>query len=457
MKLKIKRMGINGEGIAYLNRKAIFVEGGIVDEVCDIEISEENKSYCKAKIINMVSKSKNRVEPICNVYEKCGGCSLMHCDYNYQLIIKRDILKESLKKYCNYHGRIEQTVKSQKDLFYRNKCNLPFLDNKGKLANGLYQIDSNIYQTIDTCYLHSNKLERLRKEILEVLNKNSCKVYNQKEKKGFRQLIIRGFNNSYQVVLITGNDEINPEIINQLSKIENLSSLYQGINTMKNPIDLMGDNLKLLFGSKYISFKLDDYQFQLLPNAFFQLNIYTASNIYNTVKKLINEKQKLIVEAYCGIGAISMYLSDKAERVIGIDIDESAIKSAKQNCILNNITNVSFKLGDATSQLQSIISKNKVDTLVVDPPRKGIDDKLLNALVESGIDNIIYISCNPATLAKNISVLSKKYKINKVIPFDMFPQTAHVETVVLLSHKKPDGHINVKVEFGEGEGNIISF
>ena len=161
MKLKIKRMGINGEGIAYLNRKAIFVEGGIVDEVCDIEISEENKSYCKAKIINMVSKSKNRVEPICNVYEKCGGCSLMHCDYNYQLIIKRDILKESLKKYCNYHGRIEQTVKSQKDLFYRNKCNLPFLDNKGKLANGLYQIDSNIYQTIDTCYLHSNKLERL--------------------------------------------------------------------------------------------------------------------------------------------------------------------------------------------------------------------------------------------------------------------------------------------------------
>ena len=226
---------------------------------------------------------------------------------------------------------------------------------------------------------------------------------------------------------------------------------------MKNPIDLMGDNLKLLFGSKYISFKLDDYQFQLLPNAFFQLNIYTASNIYNTVKKLINEKQKLIVEAYCGIGAISMYLSDKAERVIGIDIDESAIKSAKQNCILNNITNVSFKLGDATNQLQSIISKNKVDTLVVDPPRKGIDDKLLNALVESGIDNIIYISCNPATLAKNINVLSKKYKISKVIPFDMFPQTAHVETVVLLSHKKPDGHINVKVEFGEGEGNIISF
>ncbi|MGN1399353.1 MAG: 23S rRNA (uracil(1939)-C(5))-methyltransferase RlmD [Erysipelotrichaceae bacterium] len=432
MKVKVKRMGINGEGIAYLNKKAIFVDGAINGEVCDIEITQEEKYYSKAKIKEIIVESNNRVEPICPVYHKCGGCNLMHCSYDYQLEIKRQILKESLSKYCGYQGNIEPTVKSSKDLCYRNKCNIPFLDNKGKLDNGLYQPESNIFQTIDKCYLHSTKLEKLRKDILGVLNQNNCKLYNQKDKKGFRQLIIRGFNNSFQVVLVTGNDEIETNVIEQLAKLDNLSSLYQGVNVMKNPVNLMPDELTLLFGSSYISFELDKYQFQLLPNAFFQLNQYTAANIYNTVKDLIKGKQKLIFEAYCGIGAISMYLSEKAERVIGIDLDASAIKSAKLNCKLNNIDNVSFKLGDATSQLKSIISKNKVDTLVVDPPRKGIDEQLLEALSTSNIDNIIYISCNPATLAKNIKVLSKQYRIKRVVPFDMFPQTSHVETITLL-------------------------
>lgn len=435
MRLNIKKIGINGEGIAYYNRKPVFINNALPNETVEAEIKEDHNTYYIAEVKQHLIKSKERIEPICPYFHKCGGCNLMMCSYKEQLQLKKEILQESLHRYAGYNGKIEDTVASSKDLYYRNKCNLPFLDNKGKLDNGIYQVGTNIFQTVDRCYLHSNKLEKLRREVLVVLNQHNCHLYDKKTKKGFRQLIIRGFDNAFQVVLITGDDKLSTELINDLSHCAGLSSLYQGINIQKNPIKLMSEKLELLYGSKAIPFEIGKYKLQLTPQAFFQLNQYTALKLYSKLYEIIKNKVDLIVEAYCGIGAISLFLHDKADKVIGIDIEQSAIKDAKYNCKLNNITNCQFKLGDATSQLISIMKKQQIDILVVDPPRKGIDDNLLKTLAESNIKEIIYVSCNTATLAKNIKILRKNYYLAEVIPFDMFPQTALVETIAVLKQK----------------------
>ncbi len=436
MKLRIKKIGINGEGIAYYQKKPVFINNALPEEVVEAEIKEDKGTYYIGEVQKYIVKSKVRSEPICPYFSKCGGCSLMMSSYLQQLKFKKDILKEALHRYAGYNGKISDTVTSDKDLYYRNKCNLPFLDNKGKLDNGLYQPNSNIFQTIDRCILHSNKLEKLRKEILQVLNDNNCQLYDKRTHKGFRQLIIRGMDTNFQVVLITGEDILSEKLVTELSNCSGLASLYQGINIQKNPVKMMPNELKLLYGSKSIPFRLSEYQFQLTPQAFFQLNQYTALKLYKKIDEIIKEKVNLIVEAYCGIGAISLFLHEKAQKVIGIDIEPAAIKDSKYNCKLNNITNCQFKLGDASSQLNSLMKKEQIDILVVDPPRKGIDEKLLETLATSNIKKIIYISCNPATLAKNIRVLKKNYYLNEVIPFDMFPQTALVETIAVLEMKK---------------------
>ncbi len=436
MRLRVKKIGINGEGIAYLKKKPVFITNALVDEEVEVEIKEDNGTYLIGEVKKYITTSKERVEPICHYFNKCGGCNLMMTNYQQQLKIKKELVQEALYRYAGYKGKIEDTVASDKDLYYRNKCNLPFLDNKGKLDNGLYQSGSNIFQTVDKCVLHSNKLEKLRKEILEVLNSNGCKLYDKKTKYGFRQLVIRGFVDNYQVVLITGKDKLSDKLIEDLSKCKGLTSLYQGVNIQKDPYKLMPEELTLLYGSKEIPFNLGKYQLQLTPQAFFQLNQYTALNLYNKLNELIKKPVNTIVEAYCGIGAISLFLHDKAEKVIGIDIEPTAIKDSKYNAKLNNITNCSFKVGDAASQVRSLIKKEDIDILVVDPPRKGIDDSLLETLCHSNINEIIYISCNPATLAKNVDVLQKKYRLVEVHPFDMFPQTALVETIAVLKLKK---------------------
>ncbi len=435
MKVKIIKNGINGEGIGYLNKKPVFIAGALKNEVVDIEIVEEKDKYCIGRMRHLIKASGNRVEAPCFFAEKCGGCPLIHSNYSNQLLIKQENLKETLIKYAGYNGPIEKIVPSDKDLFYRNKCNLPFVDHEGDIANGLYQTGTNIPVSIDKCILHATKLEKVRCDLLKVLNNHSATIYDSKSKKGYRQVMIRGFKNSYQIVLITGEMPINQKIVDDIMAIENVSSLYQGINTIKNPIKLMPEEIKLIAGSDSIPFELGKYKLQLQPQAFFQLNQFTANKLYSKLNEIIDTKVHLLVEAYCGIGAISMYLHDKADSIIAIDIEKSAIKDGKFNAKLNNIKNVDFRLGDASSQITSIMTKETIDVLVVDPPRKGIDEKLLESIKENRVKEIVYISCNPATLAKNIKTLSESYEVARVIPFDMFPQTPLVETIAVLKLK----------------------
>lgn len=431
MKLEIVKAGINGEGIAFFKRKPVFIEGCFPDEVVDADLIDEGRHY-KGRLKAVLKKSPDRIRSVCSYADKCGACALMGLKYDGQLAIKMQLLENALYKYAEYEGKIEGIVKSDDVYGYRNKCNLPIIDYNGKLVNALYKQGSNHPCLITTCFIHEESVEEIRRKILDVLNRYKLQAYDRREKKGMRQLIVRAFDKGAQAVLVTGNDTLKENVIADLKKIKGLKSMFQGINTVRDPIRMMPEKLRPLFGKEKIEVKSLNYELELSPQAFFQLNHKQAEQIYKDAAALIKEKQKLIIEGYCGIGTISLAMHDKAEKIIGIEIIEKAIKDAKDNAKKNKVENVEFRCGDAAKEIRKIVEKEKADVIVVDPPRTGLDDELLKTLLKSKAKQIIYISCNPSTLGKDLYILKKEYEIHLVRGYDMFPNTPLVETLVEL-------------------------
>ena len=431
MKLEIVKAGINGEGIAFFKRKPVFIEGCFPDEVVDADLIDEGRHY-KGRLKAVLKKSPERIKPVCSYADKCGACALMGLKYDGQLAIKMQLLENALYKYAEYEGKIEGIVRSDDVYGYRNKCNLPIISYNGKLVNALYKQGSNHPCLITTCFIHEESVEEIRRKILDVLNRYKLQAYDRREKKGMRQLIVRAFDKGAQAVLVTGNDTLKENVIADLKKIKGLKSLFQGINTVRDPIRMMPEKLRPLFGKEKIEVKSLNYELELSPQAFFQLNHKQAEQIYKDAAALIKEKQKLVIEGYCGIGTISLAMHDKAEKIIGIEIIEKAIKDAKDNAKKNKVENVEFRCGDAAKEIRKIVEKEKADVIVVDPPRTGLDDELLKTLLKSKAKQIIYISCNPSTLGKDLYILKKEYEIHLVRGYDMFPNTPLVETLVEL-------------------------
>ena len=433
MRLKIEKMGINGEGIAYNRRLPVFVEGALVDEVVDATITESYKTYQKAKVNRIIEKSDSRIKAPCQYYEKCGGCQIMHATYDYQLAYKQDTLLEALYKYAEIDLSIVEEIKANPNpLGYRNSLKLPLASKGGKLVTGLYEKESNRVIFVDKCMIHEEGLEKIKKNILNVLNKYHFEAYSNKDKKGIRTLFIRVLNGKFHVCLITGDTKISEECINDLSKIENLESLYQSIHTTKSH-EIFGNKMLHLYGKKYLTFVFDGLKLNLSVRSFFQLNTKQAINLYHTVKDLVPDNQNFIFEAYSGVGAISLLLKDKAKEIVGVEVIADAVNNANLNAKNNNIKNVKFECDDAANALKRYSKKVNIDTLVVDPPRTGLDDLMLDTILKSKIKNIVYVSCNPATLAKNLAVLKTRYQIKRIIPFDMFSQGAQVESVCYLT------------------------
>lgn len=434
MRLEIKKAGINGEGIAFYRRKPVFIDGCFPQEIVEAKLYDEGRHY-RGELIKIIKRSKNRVKAACEHQRRCGGCALMPVKYEEQLKIKKQLLEGALYKYVGEDIDVGEIEGSSSQLFYRNKCNLPIVERDGLLINALYAAGSNHPVYIEHCLIHGLKLEEIRIRVMKILNKHHYRVYDHHLKQGLRQLMIRGFGDQYQMVLVTGKDKIDEKTIKELQKIDGLTSIYQGVNIYRDPVNMMPDELHLLYGEKKIQFELGKYKLKLSPQAFFQLNEEQAEKIYEEVRNLIDENCENLVEAYCGIGAISLYLSDKARHITGIEIVDRAIKDARENAKLNNIDNVTFITDDAPKAIRKILKRQDIDVLVVDPPRTGLDDELLLSIMKSKIRKIIYVSCNPATLGKNLDILTDKYHIEKIKGFDMFPNTPHVETVCLLTHK----------------------
>ena len=436
METKIVRLGINGEGIGYYQRKPIFIKGALVDETVEFQVTKQFPKYFEGKLIKVVTRSKQRVKPLCKHQGKCDACPFMIQTYASQVEEKYNNLVQTLQKYAQIPTRvIMPVVQNPNPLHYRNQCKLPFVMMNGKLSNALYLENSNHTFSIDTCLVHEKELEMMRMRILDVLNRYQLKAYDHKKKLGMRYLVLRHLQGQYQCTLVTGEDVLDKKVVDELLNLEGMVSLYQSIQTTKNTPDIFGKKMIHLGGSKFVQFKMQDLTMRLSCQSFFQLNTTQAEKLYAIVKEMIPYNLDSILEVYSGIGGISLLLKDHAKKITGIEYIESAVRNANENAKRNHCEHVQFIAGDAAEIATRILKKQKVDVIVVDPPRSGLDDAMVQTLMNSKAKQIVYVSCNPSTLAKNLAILTKRYEVKKIVPVDMFSQTQHCETVCLLQRK----------------------
>ena len=439
----IKRIGINGEGIAFYNKLAIFIEGALPKENVLVEITKATPKYAEAKIVEIKKVSPERKNVLCPYYTKCGGCNMMHLEYKASLKAKKDILIEAINRYSNINPRkfeIRETIGSNEEMGYRFKATLPLRQGEHGVVFGLYAPNSEKFIRIKECLIHNKLINEIATGLCNALDLAGINAYGPKNKTGYaRFAIIRAssLNGDSQVTLIFAKKPDNLEKLSQLVlSIPHVKSLYYSINAEEENVEFYGEDVIYLAGEKYIYDQLDKYKYQLLPNSFFQLNTHQANVLFSEVKKIAKLKNTdTVLDAFCGVGAIGIYLADQVKEVIGVEVNKEAILNAKANIEINKLDNVRFIEGNASKILPYLNKNNEIDVLVVDPPRSGLDDEFLKAILKANIKKIIYVSCNPATLAKNLSVLEDKYNVNLMQPVDMFPNTAHVETVCSLVKK----------------------
>jgi len=438
--ITIKRLGINGEGIGFYKRLAVFVPGALPGEQVEVKITAVSNKFVSGEITKFKEKSPDRVEPVCKYFGKCGGCQLQHLSYKAQLVEKRNLVEEAFHRY--YEGNTDKikfldTIGMENPLGYRNKSSLPVRPDGDKLVCGIYAISSNRLVYIDECPIENELINKTRDIILKKLTEWHVDVYNPRLKRGIlRYLVIRCFPNSDEVqvtFILTKEDDKAIKVLKDLD----VKSANYSINSDPESYEIFSGEVINVKGSKTISGKLGDLNFEISPNAFFQLNTKQTENLYKEIKKAAKlTGTENVLDCYCGIGSIGMYLAPDSKEVRGIDLNKEGIVNAINFAKMNNVNNATFYSGNILPNLREFKAKGFVpDVLVVDPPRRGIELNVINYIQSSNIRRVVYVSCNPATLAKNINHLHRDYIVRYVQPIDMFPETSNVECVVCLERR----------------------
>lgn len=438
--------GYNGEGIAKLSDFTIFIQGAIKGEKVKILILKVTKSFAYGKILEILSSSEKRNDVDCATFSKCGGCTLRHIDYRETLNIKKDIVKNCLYKELHKNIEVNDTLGMERPLYYRNKLQYPVGFNKeGNPVIGIYsQRTHNIIETKQNCYIQNEKCSEIAKHIFEFAVKNNIKPYDEKTNSGtLRHIVIRiGVNsNEVMVTIVVNNDDFN----NEKEFVEELIKKYPEIKTIvknyneKNTNVILGKKNKVIYGDGYIYDVLGGYKFKISPLSFYQVNPLQTEVLYNKAMEYANLTGKeTIFDLYCGIGTIGIFASSKAKKVYGIEVIPEAIEDAKENAKLNKVRNTEFFAGEVEKILPELIEKRNIsaDVAFIDPPRKGCDNITIQTLLKTAPQKIVYVSCNPATLARDIRLLEGKYDLKQIQPVDMFPYTSHVECVAVLELKQ---------------------
>jgi len=397
--LKIEKLDHYGRGITKLDNKTIFVENALPDEIVEINIIKEKKKYSEANVSKYFQKANNRIEPNCPYYNSCGGCNIMHLSYKDQLKFKQNKIENIIKKYLNEQIKINNIVASDKIEFYRNKVTFQVREKIGFYKEHTYDIIN-----IDNCII-SDKL----------INK-SIKYLKNLNLKEINKIICRTGLDELMIIIETQNKNLD---ITPLKEIA--SSIYLKIN----------NKYIHAYGNKNIYEKLENYKFKISPDSFFQVNIDTCSKLYNKVKEYVGSN-KNVIDLYCGTGTIGIFIS-KNNNVIGIEINEYAIKDAEENKKINKIDNINFICGDSGKKLKQL--KFNPNIIIVDPPRSGLNKETINNILKFDSKEIIYISCDPMTFVRDLNILNKYYDIKEITPFDMFPNTYHIENIAYLVKK----------------------
>ncbi|WP_201715721.1 23S rRNA (uracil(1939)-C(5))-methyltransferase RlmD [Rossellomorea arthrocnemi] len=440
--LTIKKIGINGEGVGFFKRKIVFVPGALSGEEVVVEVTKVHPKFTEARIKKIRKKSPQRTKAPCPVYEQCGGCQLQHLSYEGQLDAKRDILLQSLERHTKLKlddMDIRQTIGMDNPWHYRNKSQFQVGTQNGKAIAGLYSMNSNKLIDIDECIVQHPLTNKVTTEIKRIINDFNIPVFDDKKKKPILKTIVTrvGFETGeVQVVLVTSEKKIPRKelLINEIQKrLPEVVSIAQNINPKKTAL-VFGDETIHLSGKESIEERLEEFTYELSARAFFQLNPIQTSKLYNEAKKaaaLTGEEK--VVDAYCGVGTIGLWLADGAKEIRGMDVIKEGIDDAKKNAEKFGVDHAEYFVGGAETLMPKWKNEGwRPDVVVVDPPRTGCDNKLLDTLKEVKPKTFVYVSCNPSTLVKDIDYLKKQYRVEYLQPVDMFPQTAHVEVVAKL-------------------------
>lgn len=444
--LTIKRLGINGEGVGYFKRQVVFVPGALPNEEVVVEATNVQRNFAEGKIKRIRKKSPHRVEAPCPIYEQCGGCQLQHLSYEGQLESKRDIVLQAFERHSSLKKVEEktlQTIGMEDPWRYRNKSQFQVGVDKQKVIAGLYGLNSHRLIDIENCPIQHGATNHVTKEMKRILQDLQIPIYNERKRRGIVRTIVSrvGFETGeVQIVLITAKQEIPKKelVIKEIKRrLPEVKSLVQNVNGQKTSL-IFGDETFTLAGKSVIQETLGDISFELSARAFFQLNPLQTVKLYDEVKKAaaLTGSEK-IVDAYCGVGTIGLWLAKDAKEIRGMDTIEESIVDARKNAKDHGFEHATYVTGPAEKWMPQWVKEGwKPDVIVVDPPRTGCDDKLLKTILQVKPKKVVYVSCNPSTLAKDVQQLSKAYHVDYIQPVDMFPHTAHVENVVSLTLKK---------------------
>ena len=428
----------NGYGVAHVNKKVIFIPKALKDEKVKVKIINDHKKYAFAEIVSFINKSPLRIEEECPYAAYCGGCDFFHMPYDIEAQIKEDSVKMTLREIKDFEFL---PIKNALEIYkYRNKVMIPFCkDDEDDIIYGFYEKNSHKVVSIDKCLISDDLSNEITHFIERYLSLFHISIYNEEKHEGlFKELMIRHTKTGeYMVVLVLTKEydfsDLKDKLIEYYPEIK---SIYININELKTNV-VLSNNFKLIFGKKTILEDILGLKFEVHPSSFLQINHDQCERLYTEALNMIELNNNMkVIDAYCGIGTITLNIAKRVKEVIGIEVVEDAINNANKNKELNNINNAKFICGKCEDVIKDIASKDKFDALFVDPPRKGCDRVFIDTIIDMRIPNIVYISCNPATMARDIKILEENgYKLKKVRPFDLFPRTNNIETVCLMAKK----------------------
>ncbi len=442
--ITIKTIGINGEGIGFYKRQAVFVDGVMPPEEVVVRIKSLHKGYAVAEAKQIKKKAFYRRRPFCKHYGVCGGCQLQHVDYEEQQRLKEDLLKQSFKRYTSlplssikFHP-FNPIVKPR---HYRYKAQMPVKNTDQGVVTGLFKKNTQDLVEVLDCPVQNESINLTNQRVLEICDRYDIRAFDETTMRGMlRHVVTRRSQATGEIQVTLVITIFNKALFKAAKDILELPDVVSVAISKNHDVknrEVFGETFEVLAGKESIEERLGDIRYALNPKAFFQLNPQEAQNMYEYIRTLFDTaKERTLLDLYTGSGAMALYFGNMFERVIGVDFDEASIRSAKENAKRNRMNHVEFLQDDAVQFVTNMQKEGQnVDVAVFDPPRTGLDERMIRSLVSNPIPKLIYVSCNPSTLAKNIDKLSGRYRVKSVMPFDMFPQTSHVESVTLLEQK----------------------
>jgi len=431
----------DGQGVAKVDGYPIFIKGALPDEKVEVHVVKALKKYGFAKLIEIEQASPFRVAAPCPVFDTCGGCQLQHLSYEGQLMVKEKQVRSAMERIGKVHTTVLPVMGMDNPWRYRNKSQIPFGTEDGRVVAGFYKSGSHDIADTPTCLIQSEEADRLMLALKERALELGLEPYDEKTGRGqLRHLVVRKGQTSGEtmVVLVTKSRKLTqPEkVIQFIRQLEpSTVSIVQNINPTRTNV-IFGEETFVHWGKSHIVDSIGAIQFEISARSFYQINPIQTNVLYQKALEAAGlTGTETVMDAYCGIGTISLFLAQQAKQVLGVEIVPQAVEDARRNAELNGFTNAEFEVGAAEDVITKWYEDGKLpDVVVVDPPRKGLDGKLIDTLIEHKPRRIVYVSCNPATLARDLRLLEDGgYTVHEVQPVDMFPHTTHVECVTYLT------------------------